>query len=196
MTTIICFALMTTIPLSLVLFKIPKWSPAFVFGLFWWAQFSVCYVGFSNMPWSPVSAAYIALCSLSVVIGFRMTFGKGTACIAPETRSIPAVNYPFAKSAIVCFIVLGMTYALVSMRRYGYSIRSLFNLKTLLQMNNQIAVARYSGTAESAGLVGQILLSFTYAAPLAGGSFFPYARTKPEKILCFLTLLPELIVLF
>ena len=196
MQTFFCFLLMATIPLTIRLLKVPRWSPAYIFCLFWWVQFAISYVLYPNTPWSPVSSLYFVLCSLSVIIGFKIN-NKGIRFVSqPRMQETYNINYSSAKQLIKLFTVLGVAYAVLSIRRYGFSLRSFLDVNTLLQMNNQIAVARYGGTAESAGIFNQILLSFTYAAPMAGGCFYPYARTKSEKRLCFVTFVPEIIVLF
>ncbi len=201
MQTFFCFFIMAAIPLSLRLFKIPRWSPAYVFCLFWWAQFAVCYLLFPNTPWSDVSALFFMACSVAVIVGFRLSYNGSAACklrrakLSNEKAYLLGINYDSAKTLIVIFTILGFIYAVQSVSKYGFSLKSFFDVDTLLQMNNKIATARYDGSAESTGILNQVLLSFTYVAPMAGGCFYPYAVSKTDKLVCFVTFIPELIVL-
>ena len=200
MRTIMCFLLVLVVPLVIKLFSVPRWSPAYLFCVFWWLQFAVCYIVFPNTPWSVVTALFIVLCCLAVSGGFSSVYYRrnGVAGFVEHTDNLQElhINTIAAKQLIIIFILLGFLYSLMQVAKYGFSLRSFFDLSTLLKMNNQIARQRYSGTAESAGIVNQILLSFTYVAPMAGGSFFPYAESKKDKLLCILTFVPELMVLF
>lgn len=203
MQTFVCFLLMAFIPLFLRLLRIPRWSPAYVFSLFWCVQFVISYIIFPNTPWSPMSALYLLICCVSLLIGFILTYiSNKQNVITTEypnkdicNPDVESINTRSAKRIILLFIIIGIGYSVYSVRKYGFSLNSFFHVDTLSAMNNQIALARYTGTGINSGLIAQFFLTFVYAAPLAGGSFFPYAVSKKEKVLCFATFLPEMMIL-
>ena len=51
---------------------------------------------------------------------------------------------------------------------HGFNPKDIFNIGTLLRMNNAISIDRYSG-AEYSNPINQVLLVFSYTAPLFGG---------------------------
>lgn len=199
METIFCFFIMSLIPVILYILKVPRWSPPYLFGIFWWIQFAICYLLYSTTPWSISSAIYLMLCNFFVLLGFTLTNHKNesrNSTVQTAENNVSKVNYGISRFVIELYIVLGVIYAVIALSKYGFSLRAFFSIDTLLQMNNMIAVARYGGKAESFGIIEQLLLSFVYAAPLAGGSFYPFAKKKNEKSICFFTFLPGFIVLF
>ena len=77
---------------------------------------------------------------------------------------------------------------------HGFSPMGIFNIGTLLQMNNAISIDRYYG-AEYTNPVNQVMLVFSYAAPLFGG--FCYRQVgRLGKTLSLLSIIPCLFVAF
>ena len=107
------------------------------------------------------------------------------------------INYNGAKKLIMLFTLLGSVFTFVMLARYGFTVSYFTNIDSLLEMNHQIAVSRYTGEgADLVSIFNRVVLSLVYAAPLAGGAFFPYAQGRGEKLLCIVTFLPSLLVVF
>jgi oligosaccharide repeat unit polymerase len=84
-----------------------------------------------------------------------------------------------------------MLFPIINLSNYGFNLFDLSSLKSLLEINNKIAVLRYSGKIEKT-FFGQIILSLTYLLPFIGG--FLYFHLKEKKII-FLSILPQLLIM-
>jgi len=77
---------------------------------------------------------------------------------------------------------------------HGFSLSSLFNIVTLLQMNNTISVDRYSG-ADYTNTFNQLMLVFSYSAPLFGGFCYRLVD-RFGKTFSLLSIVPCIFVAF
>lgn len=82
---------------------------------------------------------------------------------------------------LVILILLAFVHPLITVLKYGFSISTLLNATALLEMNNAVSVDRYSGHS-STSLLTQILLVFTYVAPLYAGYVYRLGGTKIKRI--------------
>jgi len=193
--------IITLMMLSFKLFRIPKWSPVYIFCLFWWLQFSVCYFLFRETSWSIATAFYIMFCGIAAQIGFWVSNSKQGIehgwILSNRNMSEDCIyNIKKARILIMIYISLGLVYAIISLRRYGFSINAFMNVDSLFSMNNEIATSRYTGSSSTGSMVLQLLLTFVYFAPLAGGYHHVFSFEKKDKILSILVFIPEMFVLF
>lgn len=88
-------------------------------------------------------------------------------------------------------ILLGMLVSILNMRLNGFSINSFFDFSSFLEMNNQMAVNRYSGIHKTNTTL-QILMIFEYLAPIIGGYHFASTENKKDKLLGLMGFLPSI----
>lgn len=193
MNILMCALVLTISLLPLKLFNIQRWSPAMVFCLFWYFQFIVCYLFFRETPWSVTTACYIALCFVSIQIGSRIKLVPKKSSFIDDQGLV--YNERNANGIIVASLVLGFAYAVIEIYSNGFSLSSFSNLDSLFNMNNEFATSRYSQNGGASNIALQILLSFVYFLPLAGGYNYVVSDATFGKQLSILSLMPELIVL-
>ena len=129
-----------------------------------------------------------------LVVSFGFVFGVRLMNKMPSNvlkREKTQVNTKKLKRILVVSIILGMVYGAIKVQNFGVSLADILSLSDLGEVNNQIAVARYSGTGAYSIFV-QFLLSFVYLSALLGGLLFSAAETKRDKVLALLSFLPEL----
>ena len=176
-------------------------TPTKVFVYVWGIQVILCMVIFGNtVKWRYYGLFWMLIlffiCGLISIITITKNspIYNGIENIDSKKKEYE-ININFSNKILVLLIVLGLFYAVLLIQRNGFSISNLLNLNALLEMNNTIAVQRYSGNF-SAGVLSKILLIFVYAAPMCGGYALVFAKKKKEKFLALATMLPELLVLF
>lgn len=166
-------------------------SPIKVFEYYWGIQIVCCLLIFGNSVLWKYSGLLWMIFLFLLIIFFSLIFNKN---IHKRVQEKYEINMQINKIFLLILTVLGIIYALLLIRKYGFSFNNLFNLNTLLEMNNSIAVQRYSG-GSSNGLLSKILLIFVYSAPLCGGYSFVFARNIKDKFFSVITLFPELVIL-
>ena len=77
---------------------------------------------------------------------------------------------------------------------HGFSPMGIFDIGTLLKMNNTISIDRYSGT-EYTNPINQLFLVFSYTAPLFGGFCYRLVG-RPGKAISILSIIPCLFIAF
>ncbi len=88
-------------------------------------------------------------------------------------------------------VAIGFVFPIESLIINGISIETLLSFQNLLEVNNTMAVARYTNDLNTS-VISQIALVFVYLAPLLAG--FTNAQFKARKLLV-ISLLPSLMVL-
>ena len=175
-------------------FRIPRWTPVYIFCIFWVAQFSIGYVLYSEIRWSILTIVYFFSCGMS---GILCPKRKCSICnIVNKKESVCFYDTHRARVLLIFYIILGIIHALILIRNYGFSIRSFTSIGSLFAINNEIAVLRYSGREIASNGIQKFLLAVVYVTPLAGGYHYVFAKKKTDYILCFLSFLPELLSLF
>lgn len=101
------------------------------------------------------------------------------------------------KKAVILMVILffaAFINPIYTIVLHGFSPMGIFNIGTLLQMNNVISIDRYSG-AEYTNPINQVLLVFSYAAPLFGGFCYRLVG-RIGKTFSLLSIIPCLFVAF
>lgn len=176
-------------------------SPIKVFVYFWGIQIILCLILFGDtVIWNYTGLIWIMVllmaCNFISVITVRKIARGYVVNGKSKTNKFQPfqIKYKISNIFLVLLILVGLLYAALLIQKYGFSIRNLFNLGTLLEMNNSIAVQRYTGESEI-GFVNKLLLVFVYAAPMCGGYALVFAQDTKSRLLSVLTFLPELVVL-
>lgn len=162
------------------------------FHILWWAFFVLMAVLlYDTRKWSFTGIAYIELLAILAFlggeIGLRADFpiwGKKTGV----TKQKKIGNMAWIMLCGICIIALLGQF--ISLRNYGFSLSSFGNLQAFMNMNTTIAYERYNGSSNAGGGVEQLLLMFSYIAPLCGGMCFVYAKGIVEYGISVSSLLP------
>lgn len=92
-------------------------------------------------------------------------------------------------------IALGCAYPIYQIYNHGFSLANLFNLDALSEMSKEMYIKSYNtGDEESYSKFAQVLLVFSYTAPVFGGFCWSTSKSKLAKTLCILTILPCLVI--
>lgn len=110
-------------------------------------------------------------------------------------KNFYTINSKLAKYFLIISIVFGFLYSLEFSFQQGFSIKALFNLEALLELNHEMAVERYTGSGIKPSKISRILLVFVYFSPLIAGFNFTFFKDAKLKRLCILSILPALLAL-
>lgn len=163
-------------------------EPTFIFSNIW-----LGFIFFANatikFDYSYLGMAYIMILCL---IGFFVNIYVGslfnnTYFIKSDTQ----FNSAISKFILFSTISLGMLVPILNMRLNGFSLSSFSNFDAFLDMNNQMAVNRYSGIHKTSTLL-QILMIFAYFAPIVGGYHFASSKDTKNKLIGIMGLIPTL----
>ena len=135
---------------------------------------------------------FILACVYSFLIGtiFVNTYYHPT----PNTNINLKFNSKVANTLLVALFIAAFVNPIYTIILHGFSLSSIFNIVTLLQMNNTISVDRYSG-ADYTNTFNQIMLVFSYSAPLFGGFCYRLVD-KFGKTFSLLSIVPCIFVAF
>lgn len=135
---------------------------------------------------------FILACVYSFLIGtiFVNTYYHPT----PSTNINLKFNKKVANTLLVALFFAAFVNPIYTVILHGFSISSIFNIVTLLQMNNTISVDRYSG-ADYTNTFNQLMLVFSYSAPLFGGFCYRLVD-KFGKTFSLLSIVPCIFVAF
>lgn len=171
-----------------------RFDPARWFSLMWAGQVLLFYALFHRLfVFNGYGLVFIALLCL--------TFSLGSLTGRLMGRNVPAGAdkpvYHFREKGAFAFLLvsllLGFLNILLSIREYGYTLKEVFNLEALMRMNEIATELRYRTDLES-GLLHQLTLIFVYLSPLYGGYLMPLLAGKRKKWVCYLTVLPALLI--
>lgn len=175
-------------------------TPTKIFVYIWGGQIVLCMIIFGNtVTWKYYGLIWLGISFFICAIISVVTGKKKSSSNMIEKNLLMmkehTINSKLSNKILILFISLGLLYSILLIRRNGFSLGSLFNFNALLEMNNTIAVQRYSGNSTT-GILNKLLLIFVYAAPMCGGYALVFAKDKFGKYLSIATMLPELLILF
>lgn len=190
---------MTILILALViLLLIMSWNyikrlePAGIFAAMWALLITVIIgcQGFVIIRYTGL--LFILACVYSFLIGtiFVNTYYHPI----PSTNINLKFNKKVANTLLVALFFAAFVNPIYTVILHGFSISSIFNIVTLLQMNNTISVDRYSG-ADYTNTFNQLMLVFSYSAPLFGGFCYRLVD-KFGKTFSLLSIVPCIFVAF
>lgn len=167
-------------------------EPAGIFAAMWIFLIAtiLCCQGFVIVRYTGL--LFIIACVLSFTIG---TIFCETYYTAPkQAQKYLCFNKSRANWLMFFLFFAAFINPIYTVVLHGFSPLGIFNIGTLLQMNNTISIDRYSG-AEYSNPVNQLMLVFSYVAPLVGGFCYRQVNTF-GKTLSLLSIIPCLFVAF
>lgn len=156
--------------------------------IYWLANICLGIIFIDNYEWSISAFLYIYALCIAFAAGYLLPKQK------EYVQVYNCINLKKLKIILLCSVVLGIANFFTQLSFYGFSLKDLFSLSTLLSLNNAIAVERYTNNT-SPGILSQVLLPFVYLSPLLGGYLFPLVSNKKDKFLSFLSLAPCFLIL-
>ena len=174
-----------------------EWShPIFLIDVFYMLLIIAAYIGLKKYPWSFEGIAWIttALYFLTIggALGKQIYRNKRSYYIAKNTVYVQISNKAWL--FVVSITALGIAGAIYQVLYNGFSLSDFTSLDSLAQMNNAVAVERYSGGGQS-NIFTKISTIAAYIPPVCGGLLFPFSNTKFQKGLSLSTMLPILLLL-
>lgn len=163
-------------------------EPTFIFSNIW-----LVFIFFANVTldfeYNYSGIAYIIILCLTgffvnIYVGslFHKTYVVKSDALFNEVRS---------KFILFISISLGMLVPLINMKLNGFSLNYFSNFDSFLDMNNQMAVNRYSGIHKTSTML-QMLMIFAYFSPIAGGYHFAFSKDTRNKLIGMMGFLPTL----
>lgn len=111
-----------------------------------------------------------------------------------SSDNLPSIKTKLSRRILIGSIILGCLYSIEFFLQRGLSISTLFNLDTLLKLNNEIATQRYTGNGGYISNISRVFLIFIYFSPLISGFNFNFSKNKNSKLLCMLGIMPSFLV--
>ena len=134
-----------------------------------------------------------------IVIGVGVFLGGsivGQKTAKPVTeKKLLRFNRTLISPTLAILTILGIFWPLYYIYSYGFSLSNLFNLDELGEMTKEMYLKQYSNEEpEKYSYISQLLLIFTYTAPIFGGFFWFLSQKVSIKVLCILTIIPCILI--
>lgn len=194
MEILLIIALTVTLLVLKKIFKLAFLSIPFLMAFMWFFFIYVSIIVFQTYSWQYLSLIWI----LIGVIVFTLGYGVGERIAnknwAKPTKIEPRyrINLSLLRRALSISIIIGLSYGILKLQSFGFSFGELLSFDKLGEINNSVAVTRYTDGGVYS-LFYQFLLSFVYLAPLLGGLLFSHAEKRKDKLLAFFAFAPELL---
>lgn len=163
--------------------------PRLIFN-YWFVNIVLAILFIDSYDWSIFAFLFIYSLCLSFGLGYMIP----KKSIRIHENSDKFFNVSMMKRILILSIILGVCNFYTQLLFYGFSIGDMLSFKSLLALNNNIAIERYSNNAKP-NLLSQLLLPFVYLSSLLGGYLYPFVARKKEKLLSQLSIIPSLLLL-
>lgn len=166
-------------------------DPAVIFNIIWMSTIIIG-VATLNFEFSYLGLSYVVLLCIVAVLTSRVF------CL--RTKSFNDLdkkrkfNVGMSRIIVIFATLLGDTVVVLNLHKTGISINQLFDLSSLMSVNNQMAVTRYSGVQETS-VISQLLLIFEYFAPISAGYHCGSTQSKKDLMISCFGLTPALFAL-
>ena len=162
-------------------------SPARIFTYFWTFQIIFMVVlWYDYLLFSYSGLIYILFCIISFDIGAFVVSSQKTSTI-PLTKRV-YYNEKYVNAIYIAVLGISLFGTIYGTLEKGFSLQTLLNLESFLEMSNQNSIDRYSGEEEAGGVIGKIIAINNYACPLVGGMLFFYFKKKIYSVLSLVPL--------
>lgn len=169
------------------------YNPAKIFTLIWVFQLVLIGIIFNRVVvLSYFGIFYIPLAVIAFSVGTRFAGNLSKREIEKiySKRTLYRFYTTRGKSLLTIFLVLSFFQPVQTILSGGFSLSSLLDFNTLLEVNNQLSIDRYSDNTHNTSSLGQIFLVFQYLCPLFGGTVYNMFQTKKWKYISIAALLP------
>lgn len=160
-----------------------EWShPVFLIDVFYMILILVAYSGLKKYQWSFEGIAWITAALYFLTLGGafgKQIYQKRRLYDTAENMVCVCVSNK-AWIFLCAMIVLGMIGWLYQVVYNGFSLSNFTSIDSLAQMNNSIAVDRYSGQGKTNAVI-KILNIFLYVGPVCGGFLLHSPKPKNKK---------------
>ena len=163
--------------------------PRLIFN-YWFVNIIVAVLFIDNYDWSIFAFLFIYILCLSFGVGYMIP----KKSIRIHENSDRIFNVSMMKRILILSIIFGVCNFYTQLLFYGFSISDMLSLKSLLALNNKIAIERYSNNP-TPNILSQLLLPFVYLSSLLGGYLYPFATRKKEKLISQLSIIPSFLLL-
>lgn len=169
-------------------------NPFTLFSVYWLSLIGVG-VLVINFKYNYKGIIYIVFVTL--ITFFISAFFYSITDISDRSRKETLKKFEVSRSRNMLFLatILGSMFAILSLKQQGIALSGIFNFSSLLDINSQMAIQRYSGSTNSASGGLQLLIIFQYFAPVIGGYHFGSTNNKKEQIYAFVGFIPVLLTM-
>lgn len=167
--------------------------PGKLFTYYWAGQILLFIIGgYGYLQFKYSGILFILLCVLTFNLGANLfnSRKKNKTLILKKSRI--CFNDRKLLQIVVISNLLGFISPIYDLISHGFDLSGLFDLSTVLEMNNGMSVERYSGEEKTGGIFIKLLSVFGCLSPLLGGFVINLVPIKKEKLLCIIALLPAL----
>lgn len=169
------------------------YTPAGVMVFLWTALNATLLIFFRDMVELKYSGLFYILAGVVIFFGGAI-LGKKTNKQNLETNQLQ-VNEKMIAPILCTLTLLGFIWPIYYIIAHGFSISNLFDLDELSEMNKEFSTERYTAE-ETIGYskASQLLLIFTYTAPIIGGFCWLISNKIHSKITSILSVLPCIMI--
>lgn len=188
LSTIFLVLLVAAIGVIKKVFSLSMFSPPMILSSIWVFFIFTSLFFFEGYSWNYGGLIWILLACIFYAIGYAVVARSRVKSDNSKTLELN-INKGRAQAVLVVFIVLSLIYTFTLLGMYGISMTVFLDINQLAEVNNMVAVERYSGGGVAA-LALQVLLAFVYASPLLGGFMLVYAESKKQRVFYLMSPLP------
>lgn len=159
---------------------------SYVFTMFWFVNLAISELFFAEYKFS--SSLYVLIIS-SIIFCFI-----GELCGYKKSKYIGKKLYYNSKRFKVVFwfiFTFALCFPIINLINNGISLSRLLDFKSLLEVNSEMAVARYNNEVETS-LIGQFCLIFVYCLPLYSSLLIKFHNKKKY---IYYSMIPSLMVI-
>lgn len=169
------------------------YTPAGVMVFLWTALNATLLIFFRDMVELKYSGLFYILAGVVIFFGGAI-LGKKTNKQNLETNQLQ-VNEKMIAPILCTLTLLGFIWPIYYIIAHGFSISNLFDLDELSEMTKEFSTERYTAE-ETIGYskASQLLLIFTYTAPIIGGFCWLISNKIHSKITSILSVLPCIMI--
>ncbi len=169
------------------------YTPAGVMVFLWTALNATLLIFFRDMVELKYSGLFYILAGVGIFFGGAI-LGKKTNKQNLETNQLQ-VNEKMIAPILCTLTLLGFIWPIYYIIAHGFSISNLFDLDELSEMTKEFSTERYTAE-ETIGYskASQLLLIFTYTAPIIGGFCWLISNKIHSKITSILSVLPCIMI--
>lgn len=167
--------------------------PGRLFTYFWSGQILLLIIGgYGYLLFKYSGILFILLCIVTFNLGASLIKKNKISTAKIQLKSAIRFNVRKLLRLVLTFALLGFISPIYDLMSHGFDLSGLFDLTSVLEMNNGMSVDRYSGDENSGGVFVKLLSVLGSLSPLLGGFVFNLVSIRREKLMCTITFLPAL----
>lgn len=158
----------------------------YIFTLFWFVNLTVSELFFTGYKFS--NSLYVLIITSSIFTLLGEFIGYKPSKIINNT-----LNFNLSRYKILFWITfcIALCFPIINLFNNGISLLRLLDLQSLLEVNNEMAIARYSNELETS-ILGQFCLIFVYFLPFFSSLLIEFHNKKKY---IYYSIIPGLLVI-